>query len=98
MCIRWKPCALFVGVQDGEATVEKGFQVGQWEGICLPNAGDTGSIPGLGQSAGEGNGNYSCWENPMDRGAWRVTVHEVMKESDMTWRLNNNDQQLWKLI
>ena len=35
MCIRWKPCALFVGVQDGEATVEKGFQVGQWEGICL---------------------------------------------------------------
>ena len=37
------------------------------------NAGDLGSIPGLGSSPGEGNGNplqYSCLENPMDRGAW----------------------------
>ena len=37
------------------------------------NAGDEGSIPGLGRSAGEGNGNplqYSCLENPMDGGAW----------------------------
>ena len=36
-------------------------------------AGDPGSIPGLGRSPGEGNGNplqYSCLENPMDRGAW----------------------------
>ena len=37
------------------------------------NAGDLGSIPGLGRSAGEGNGNplqYYCLENPMDRGDW----------------------------
>ena len=37
------------------------------------NAGDPGSIPGLGRSPGEGNGNplqYSCLENPMDHGAW----------------------------
>ena len=37
------------------------------------NAGDPGSVPGLGRSPGEGNGNplqYSCLENPMDRGAW----------------------------
>ena len=37
------------------------------------NAGDPGSIPGWGRSSGEGNGNpfqYSCLENPMDRGAW----------------------------
>ena len=37
------------------------------------NAGDRGSIPGLGRSPGEGNGNplvYSCLENPMDEGAW----------------------------
>ena len=37
------------------------------------NAGDLGLIPGLGRSPGEGNGNplqYSCLENPMDRGAW----------------------------
>ena len=46
------------------------------------NAGDSGSIPGLGRSAGEGNGNpfqYSCLENPMDRGAWWATVHGVAK-------------------
>ena len=39
--------------------------------VC--NAGDSGSIPGLGRSAGEGNGSllqYSCLENPMDHGAW----------------------------
>ena len=37
------------------------------------NVGDLGSIPGLGRSPGEGNGNplqYYCLENPMDRGAW----------------------------
>ena len=37
------------------------------------NAGDPGSIPGLGRSPGEGNGNplqYSCLENPMEEGAW----------------------------
>ena len=46
------------------------------------NAGDLGSIPGLGRSPGEGNGNplqYSCLENPMDRGAWLATVHGVAK-------------------
>ena len=51
------------------------------------DAGDTGSIPGLGGSAGGGNGNplqFSCLENPIDRGAWRVTMHEVFKQSDMT--------------
>ena len=39
----------------------------------LANAGDVGSIPGLGKSPGEGNGNllqYSCLDNSMDRGAW----------------------------
>ena len=46
------------------------------------NAGDAGSIPGLARSLGEGNGNplqYSCLENPMDRGAWRAIVHQVSK-------------------
>ena len=46
------------------------------------NAGDTGSILGLRRSPGEGNGNplqYSCLENPMDRGVWWATVHEVTK-------------------
>ena len=49
------------------------------------NAGDlrdVGSILGSGSSPGEGNGNplqYSCLENPMDRGAWQATVHRVAK-------------------
>ena len=46
------------------------------------NAGDQGSIPGWEDPPGEGNGNpvqYSCLGNPMDRGAWQVTVHEVAK-------------------
>ena len=48
------------------------------ESAC--KAGDLGSIPGLGGSPGEGNGNplqYSCLENAMDRGAWWATVHGV---------------------
>ena len=46
------------------------------------DAGDTGLIPGLGRSPGEGNGNplqYSCLENPMGRGSWWGTVHGVAK-------------------
>ena len=46
------------------------------------SARDLGSIPGLRRSPGEGNGNplqYSCLENPMDGGAWRVIVHGVAK-------------------
>ena len=50
------------------------------ESVC--NAGDLSSIPGLGRSPGEGNGNplqYSCLENSMDIGAWQATVHGVAK-------------------
>ena len=49
------------------------------------NAGgvrDTGSNPGQGMSSGGGHGNslqYACLENPMDRGAWRATIHRVTK-------------------
>ena len=46
------------------------------------NAGDVGLIPGSGRSPGGGNGNplqYSCLENPMERGAWRATVYGVAK-------------------
>ena len=46
------------------------------------NARDLGSIPGLGRSPGEGNGNplqYSCLEDPMDGEAWLATVHGVAK-------------------
>ena len=50
------------------------------ESAC--SAGDLGSIPGLGRSPGEGNGNslqYYCLESPIDRGAWWATVHGVTR-------------------
>ena len=50
------------------------------ESAC--SAGDLGSIPGSGRSPGEGNGNplqYSCLENPMDRGVWQATTHGVAR-------------------
>ena len=43
---------------------------------------DTGSVPGLGRSPGGGHENplqFPCLDNPMDRGAWRVTIHRVAK-------------------
>ena len=64
------------------APILKGFpgsSVGK-ESAC--KAGDPGSIPGLGRSPGEGNGNppqYSCLENRMDRGAWQDIVHGIAK-------------------
>ena len=51
------------------------------------HTGDSSSIPGLRRSPGEGNGNplqYFCLGNPMDRGAWRASLHGVAKELDMT--------------
>ena len=57
------------------------------ESTC--NAGDLGSISGLGRSPGRGNDNplqYSCLENPMGRGAWWATVHGVAKS--WTWLSN----------
>ena len=62
---------------------------GRFSKISPANAGDirdAGLIPGLGKSPGEGNGNplqYSCLENPIDRGAWQAIVHGVAKS--WTW-------------
>ena len=57
-----------------------GFPGGSDGKMSAYNVGDPGSIPGSGSSSGEGNGNplqYSCLENPMDRGTWWATVHGV---------------------
>ena len=65
------------------------------------NAGDIrdmGSIPGSGRSSGAGHGNllqYSCLENPMDRGAWWATVHRIA-ESEMTEVTEHACTQLYK--
>ena len=59
-----------------------GFPGGSEVKASASNAGDPGSIPGLGRSPGEGNGNplqYSCLENPMDKGVWRALVPGVAK-------------------
>ena len=73
-----------------------GFHGGSDGKASACNAGDPGSIPGLGQSPGEGNGyplQYSCLENPMDRGTWWATVHEVTQSwtqlSDYHFHLHN---------
>ena len=60
----------------------QGFPSGSVGKESACNAEDPGSIPGLGRSPGEGNGNplqYSCLENSMKRGAWLVTVHGIAK-------------------
>ena len=70
------------------------------ESIC--NAGDLGSTPGLGRSPAGGHGNplqYSCLESPVDRAAWRATVHGVTESdtperiSTASWGGNSGKQQ-----
>ena len=66
----------------GHIVFPLGFTGGSDGKESASNAGDLGSIPGLGRSPGEGNGNpfqYSCLENPMDRKAWLAPVHEFTK-------------------
>ena len=64
------------------STVEQGFPGGLADKESACNTGDPGSIPRLGRSPGEGNGNplqYSCLENSMNREAWRATIHRAAK-------------------
>ena len=71
----------------------EGFPLGSVVKSPLANVGDVSSIPGSRRSAGEGNGNplqSACLGYPMDRGTWQAAVHEVAKESYMTWQLNSN--------
>ena len=61
-----------------------GFPGGSEVKASASNAGDSGLIPGLGRSPGEGNGKplqYPCLENPMDRGAWWAPVHGLQSRA-----------------
>ena len=73
------------------ALLTVGFPGGSDSKESACNAGDPGSIPGLGRSSGEGNHyplQYSCLENPMGRGAWWATVHRVTRvKHDYTYSL-----------
>ena len=67
----WLPIPVFLGFPGGSDSKESAY-----------NAGNPGSIPGMGRSFGEGNDcplQYSCPANPMDRGAWWTIVHGVAK-------------------
>ena len=70
------------------------------ESAC--SAGDLGSIPGMGRSPGEGNGSplqYSCLENPMDRGAWQATIHGVARvRHDLATKPPPPPQGCWREI
>ena len=78
----------------------EGFEGGEVK-ASASNAGDPASIPGSGRPPGEGNGNplqYSCLENPMDRGTWLATVHGVAKSwtrlSNFTFTLSHKSGDL----
>ena len=80
---------------------KRGFPGGSVIKNLPTKAGDTGSIPGLGRSPAEENGNplqYSCLGNPMNRGDWQATVHGVAKESDTTEQLNKNNLKRKKIF
>ena len=87
---RWQEVVFFFSFFFFVSTVQPvGFQAALVVKNPAANAGDVrdaGSIPGLRRSLGGGHGHplqYSCLENPMDRGAWRATVHGVTRSQ--TW-------------
>jgi len=83
------------------------FPVGSDGKASAYNAGDQGSIPRMGRSPGEENGNplqYSCLENHMDRESWKATVHGFAKSQTqlsnfsftlMTARMKNSERKLY---
>ena len=61
-----------------------------------------GSLPRLGRSPGEGNGNplqYSCLENPMDRGAWQAIIHGITKsQTRLSVHTHTHTHHKWNLL
>ena len=80
------PIRIFQNISDLKIAYRYVYKIGFLHGSVgkevACNAGDMGLIPGSGRYPGERNGNslqYSCLENPMDRGAWQATVHGVAR-------------------
>ena len=77
-------------------TAAKQNQFPPYPGLCLQNTLRPGSIPGLGRSPGEGNGNllqYSRLDNPKDRGVWRATVQGVAEPN--TTEMSSHHVLVW---
>ena len=75
-----------VGGLEAFKQIQRGFPSGSMVKNPPANTGDTGSVPGLRRSPGEGNGNrlhYFCLGNPMGREAWWATVHGVVKSQTL---------------
>ena len=71
-----------LGIHHRQVLPGANYFPGGSDGQESASVGDTSSIPESGRSPEEGNGNplqYSCLENPMDRGAWGATVHGITK-------------------
>jgi len=96
LCCNKQPTSHLCLVRKGYLSLPSENPIGNIEGFpggsdgkgSAFNAGDLGLIPGLGRSPGEGNWDplqYSCLDTPMDRGAWRATVHRVEKSG---WATN----------
>ena len=78
----WEEQLRSYAVSQAILIMAQGFPGGSEGKVPACNAGHLGSIPESGRSPGGANGNslqYSCLENPMDRGAWQVTVHGITK-------------------
>ena len=88
MILQWNADHIF----DQDPPVSQGDFPGGSDGkTSVYSVGDLGSIPGLGRSPGEGNGNqlqYYCLENPMDRGGWWLQSMGVQRV-DMTEQLSS---------
>ena len=81
----WQQCNYSGSDRNNEAFISMGFpnsKTGKEYAFNAGNTGDMGSIHGSGRSLGGGNGNplqHCCLKNPVDREAWKATVHEVAK-------------------
>ena len=81
--LTWDPCELDASCFRGTSSHSGGFPVSLVVKDPPVNAGDMGLIPGSERSTGEGSEDplqYSCLENPMDRGAWWDITHGITKE------------------
>ena len=94
--VRWRSSFILLRL---DIQFSQGFVVGSVVKKYTCNAGDSGSIPWLGRSPREGNGNplqYSCLGNPMDRGAW-----QTKELNTIYWLSSNNNHHLslqWVLV